>query len=191
MTPEPQKEAALAPGQGREVALGDGKATTDDAAPSTSSRNARTAPVASPLPPESPFVERSAIEALDRIAFLFHIQSEGRGKKLTLATDTLFAPGSDVLDPTSPLRLQGLATALKAQGPHRIRVRSFTDSLGDPQENLMLSERRANALRDYLLAQGVRPDRIVAEGGGATRPIASNATPDGRASNRRIEIVIE
>jgi outer membrane protein OmpA-like peptidoglycan-associated protein len=176
----------------RSVALADPKATADDVASAPASRNARTAPAEAPPPSEPPFVERSAIEALDRVAYVFHVENEGRRKKIALATDPLFAPGSAVLEPSiTAAWLDRLATALKAQGPHLIRVEAFTDSLGEREENRALSEQRANALRDYFLAQGVKPDRIVAEGRGATHPVASNATADGRASNRRVEIWIE
>jgi outer membrane protein OmpA-like peptidoglycan-associated protein len=137
------------------------------------------------------FSERAAVEALDRIAAVFTIQHEPGRKRIVLRSDDLFEPGRDTLTGASSLRLGDLATALRAQGPHTVRVVAYTDALGDPRENVVVSRRRADVIRSYFVAQGVSPDRIVAEGRGATHSIASNATADGRAENRRVEVLIE
>ena len=71
-----------------------------------------------------------------------------------------------------------------------VHVIGHTDSVGSEESNQRLSERRALAVGNYLAAQGVAPGRIIARGFGETRPIASNATPQGRAQNRRVEIRI-
>jgi outer membrane protein OmpA-like peptidoglycan-associated protein/ABC-type nitrate/sulfonate/bicarbonate transport system substrate-binding protein len=70
-----------------------------------------------------------------------------------------------------------------------IRVEGNTDNVGNDAVNQRLSERRAQAIVDYLVGRGVDASRIVARGNGATRPVASNRTPEGRARNRRTDVV--
>ena len=66
----------------------------------------------------------------------------------------------------------------------------YTDSIGTEQYNLGLSQRRANAVKEYLVSKGIAANRIYTEGKGEADPIASNATREGRAQNRRVEIEI-
>jgi outer membrane protein OmpA-like peptidoglycan-associated protein len=70
-----------------------------------------------------------------------------------------------------------------------IRIEGNTDSVGDGDWNRKLSKRRAQAIADYLTSRGVDPARLVARGNGSSRPIASNKTPEGRARNRRTDIL--
>jgi hypothetical protein len=70
-------------------------------------------------------------------------------------------------------------------------IEGYTDSRGSARNNQALSERRAGAVADFLTSQGVPADRITAVGKGASSPIASNATADGRSQNRRVEIVLQ
>ena len=72
-----------------------------------------------------------------------------------------------------------------------ILVEGHTDSHGSKVLNLELSQRRAQTVRDYLASQGIAPERIKAEGLGFTRPVANNKTAEGRANNRRVEIVVQ
>jgi outer membrane protein OmpA-like peptidoglycan-associated protein len=72
----------------------------------------------------------------------------------------------------------------------KVRVEGHTDSKGSDAYNIKLSQRRANAVRDYLIAHGVEADRLVAVGYGETRPVADNGTAEGRARNRRVEFTI-
>jgi len=67
-------------------------------------------------------------------------------------------------------------------------VRGYTDSTGNPAHNLQLSQRRAQAVVDYLVAHGVSSSQLRSEGFGADNPVASNATAAGRAQNRRVTI---
>ena len=66
-------------------------------------------------------------------------------------------------------------------------IEGYTDNVGSPDFNRLLSEHRATAVRDYLIERGIESPRLVAVGRGAENPIASNNTPHGRALNRRIE----
>lgn len=72
----------------------------------------------------------------------------------------------------------------------KVRIEGHTDSVGNEDDNLYLSQDRADSVRRYLVSRGVAKDRVVATGFGETRPIANNDTVDGRARNRRVEFVI-
>jgi outer membrane protein OmpA-like peptidoglycan-associated protein len=71
-----------------------------------------------------------------------------------------------------------------------LSVEGYTDSVGSDAFNQTLSEQRANAVRDYLIQQGLDPASIIATGYGKSNPVASNDTPAGRQQNRRVEIII-
>jgi len=77
---------------------------------------------------------------------------------------------------------------LKEEGDISIVAAGFTDSIGSAEYNMKLSLRRAEAVRDYLVKGGIAPSRIKVEGFGKNDPVASNATADGRAQNRRVEL---
>jgi OOP family OmpA-OmpF porin len=70
---------------------------------------------------------------------------------------------------------------------HVLEIAGYTDSSGNPELNLALSQRRAEAVREALIKAGAEPDMLVAKGFGSADPIASNDTPEGRMRNRRIE----
>jgi OOP family OmpA-OmpF porin len=69
-------------------------------------------------------------------------------------------------------------------------VAGYTDRIGSDAYNQQLSERRAKAVMDYFIGEGVAPDRLKAVGYGKSKPVASNATEEGRAQNRRVELHI-
>jgi outer membrane protein OmpA-like peptidoglycan-associated protein len=109
----------------------------------------------------------------------------------TLQTHELrFVSGSDVLEGTSWPILEAVAAVLKQNGALRIEVAGHTDATGDAKANQSLSERRAAAVKQALVATyGADAGRIVTKGWGAEQPIADNKTADGQAMNRRVEIV--
>lgn len=113
-----------------------------------------------------------------------------RGLVLTLG-DVLFAVGEAGLTPGARGRLDLLAEYLRDNPDRRVVVEGYTDSTGSSDLNLRLSEARANAVREALTARGLSPDRVIAQGYGAARPVASNATEAGRQANRRVEVVIQ
>jgi len=84
--------------------------------------------------------------------------------------------------------LNSVVKVLKEYEKTTIEVSGFTDSTGSDAHNLELSQRRADAVSGYLRGQGVNPARLVAQGFGEQRPIASNDTPAGRQENRRVEL---
>jgi outer membrane protein OmpA-like peptidoglycan-associated protein len=98
-----------------------------------------------------------------------------------------FDSSSAVIDASSNALLDAVAAAVKAC-PGTLRIEGHTDSTGPEDENEVLSRNRALAVRNALVAREVDPERLIAEGYGASRPVAGNTTPEGRARNRRIEI---
>jgi len=79
---------------------------------------------------------------------------------------------------------------LKSRPSIKLGVYGHTDSKGFPGNNLKLSKDRAAAVRNYLLGKGIAPTRLVSEGFGQTKPVATNDTEDGRSQNRRVEFKI-
>ncbi len=99
-----------------------------------------------------------------------------------------FDPNSVNLSPTSRPALESLLELLRAYPDFRVRIAGHTDNTGRPEVNLRLSRERAAAVAAALVARGIDASRVIAQGYGATQPIADNATADGRARNRRIEV---
>jgi outer membrane protein OmpA-like peptidoglycan-associated protein len=134
--------------------------------------------------------EKRARETMDKVAIgAGSVRLDTRGTVITLPGSVLFASSKTVLLPGAQDKLNLVAEALKDQ-TGKIVVEGHTDSQGGDASNQELSQGRAQAVRDYLVARGVPSDRIQARGLAATRPIADNKTPEGRASNRRVEIVV-
>jgi outer membrane protein OmpA-like peptidoglycan-associated protein len=106
--------------------------------------------------------------------------------KLVDGVSVKFATGSAALDPEARAALDRTLDCLK---DGRYEIDGHTDSVGNSAANQRLSEARANAVVDYLRSKGFDAKRLVAVGFGDTRPIADNATAEGRARNRRITIV--
>lgn len=108
---------------------------------------------------------------------------------LTTLNDVTFESNSDRLTPASRDSLSGVVETLKATPTDTVRILAHTDSNGSEAYNLALSIRRAKSVEDFLISQGVAANRLDSEGMGETRPIADNATPRGRAMNRRVELI--
>ena len=99
-----------------------------------------------------------------------------------------FEAGSAALAPGGDAALAAVARLMRDMPGHRVRIGGHTDSRGRAEANVTLSRERAAAVAADLVDRGVEPARIIAKGYGATQPVADNATDDGRARNRRIEI---
>lgn len=113
-----------------------------------------------------------------------------RGVVLTLR-DVLFDLNEYTLKPGGQDELDRLAEFLKEYPNRDVQIQGHTDSTGDESYNMQLSQRRADAVKEYLVSQGIQPNRIRTTGRGESVPLASNETPGGRQINRRVEIVIE
>jgi outer membrane protein OmpA-like peptidoglycan-associated protein len=136
--------------------------------------------------------ERRSQQALADLARIASVKQDTRGTVITLSGGVLFASAKYDLLPAAQANLAQVADALSKNDPDsRIMVAGHTDSQGGESYNLELSQHRAEAVRSFLVSHGVAPDRITAQGFGLAQPIADNASPEGRADNRRVEIVIQ
>ena len=112
-----------------------------------------------------------------------------RGLLVTLG-DVLFAFNKAELTPQASPRLDKLARFLSQFPQRKLLVEGYTDAVGTDAYNMDLSERRAEAIREALVARGIDTTRVVTKGYGKAYPVADNASVDGRAVNRRVEVVI-
>lgn len=114
-----------------------------------------------------------------------------RGEVFTLSGEA-FATGRAALTPAAEVSARALATYLQADGGRaRVRVEGHTDNQGDPSANEALSLRRAQVVADALVAGGVDPARLQVQGLGDAQPVADNASADGQARNRRVEVIVK
>lgn len=105
-------------------------------------------------------------------------------------SDVLFDTGKYTLKPDTKVSLAKVAGILLAYPNLKLQVEGYTDSVGGDDYNQKLSENRADAVRDFLVSQGVSQDNITATGYGKTHPVADNGTAAGRAQNRRVNLVV-
>lgn len=110
--------------------------------------------------------------------------------KLNIPSDISFDTGRADIKPNLRPILDQFATGLSSQPNTEVRIIGHTDSTGTDAINNPLSQRRADATRDYLTARGVDPSHIVTAGRGDHEPVADNNSPEGRARNRRVEIFL-
>jgi outer membrane protein OmpA-like peptidoglycan-associated protein len=112
-------------------------------------------------------------------------------EKLELKATVVFATGTATIAKTSYQPLDEVAAALKDHPDVKsVEIQGHTDDRGGAKANLKLSQRRAEAVRKYLVSRGIAPGRLTAKGYGETRPIASNKTAEGRKANRRVDFVV-
>ncbi len=136
--------------------------------------------------------EKRAQQAAADLAKFATVKQEARGMVITLSGSILFTSAKSELLPAAQLKLNDVATALIKEDPDsRMVVEGHTDSQGGAPYNQQLSQERARVVRDYLVTRGIAGDRITAQGFGLTRPIADNSSTEGRANNRRVEIVVQ
>lgn len=110
--------------------------------------------------------------------------------KLTMSSEVSFDFNAATIKSTFTSPLNKMADIMSRYPQTQIVVVGHTDSIGSEQYNLELSLRRANAVADYLVSQGVEKQRLGTEGRGELEPIALNETASGRAQNRRVEIFV-
>ncbi len=105
-------------------------------------------------------------------------------------SDVLFRSGSFELAPGARERLAKVSGIVLAYPTLHVTIEGHTDSVGSDEYNQQLSERRAQAVRDYFIQQGINAASVEAHGYGKKEPIASNDTPEGRQQNRRVELIL-
>ena len=117
--------------------------------------------------------------------------NNGTALKITFDSGILFAANSNTIHKTSNSALCQFAANLNNHPGTYIHITGHTDNTGRADYNQTLSERRARSVYDYLCEQGVNSIRMIYSGKGIHEPVATNNTLEGRALNRRIEIVVE
>ena len=105
-------------------------------------------------------------------------------------SDVLFATGKYALKPQTQISLAKVAGILQSYPGLKLQVEGYTDNTGSDMFNQKLSENRADAVRSFLIAQGVSPNNISSTGYGESNPVADNNTSAGRAKNRRVQLVV-
>jgi len=155
---------------------GDGVVDGVDACPTVPAQTADGCPPPAPVAAPAPVVVPVAVPAAALPATL-------------VLTGVTFDNDQATLRPDAIAILDRAAVTLQQWGNIKVEVAGYTDSWSDDDHNLKLSQSRAEAVRDYLIAKGVAADRLSARGYGESHPIADNATEMGRAQNRRVELV--
>jgi outer membrane protein OmpA-like peptidoglycan-associated protein len=136
--------------------------------------------------------DKRAAQAQADLARIGTVKQEARGMVITLSGSVLFASAKADLLPDAQIKLNDVAKALAEQDPDsKIVVEGHTDSQGAAAFNQDLSQRRAESVRGYLASHGIASDRMTAQGFGPTRSVADNTSAEGRANNRRVEIVVQ
>lgn len=136
--------------------------------------------------------EKKYAAALADLQKIASVKQEQRGMVITLSGEVLFTSGQATLTAGAIAKLNEVARALTESNPDsNITVEGHTDSQGQRDFNMNLAQKRAEAVREHLVTKGVAADRIKAVGIGPDRPIADNKSAEGRANNRRVEIIVE
>lgn len=131
---------------------------------------------------------QAAMRSLEEIA---KVREESRGMVITLSGAVLFTSGRSELLPIAREKLDKVAEVLQEQDPNKkFVVEGYTDSVGTEENNRRLSQDRADMVRNHLVSRGVPASQITAIGKGESSPVADNKSPEGRANNRRVEIVV-
>ncbi|MDP4199236.1 MAG: OmpA family protein [Bacteroidota bacterium] len=129
----------------------------------------------------------NVFESLDRDLKLSKIEA---GTAIALR-NVFFETDKAMLLPASFPELGRVKELLQAHPEYKLEIAGHTDSLGSEQHNQQLGKSRAEAVREYLVQQGIEGSRLTAKSYGSSKPVATNATDEGRAMNRRVEFVIE
>ncbi|MDP2359678.1 MAG: OmpA family protein [bacterium] len=125
------------------------------------------------------------------LADLAAVTEEARGRVITISGSVLFASNQSTLLPAARTRINQVADVLLTTGERNLIIEGHTDSQGSDSHNLALSQARADRIRDVLVQKGYAASRIQTRGLGEGRPISDNTNAEGRANNRRVEIIVE
>lgn len=127
---------------------------------------------------------------LQQLNQVLQTKSTGKGLVVNLS-DVLFDSGETTLKPVAKVPLAKLSGIISAYPDLKLEIDGYTDNTGGAELNQKLSELRAGAVRDFLVAQGVSSRNVAVRGFGQNDPIAANETPAGRQLNRRVELVVD
>ena len=143
------------------------------------------------LRPRPAFARKAAMRAQlsERLNKILATRDSARGLIVSMP-DVLFGTGAYSLKPGAREKLAKVAGILIAYPELNIQVGGYTDNVGNDEMNQKLSEKRADAVRDFLVEQGVSASSVSARGFGNTVPVASNDNSSGRQENRRVELVV-
>jgi outer membrane protein OmpA-like peptidoglycan-associated protein len=128
-------------------------------------------------------------QLLTQLNLILETRDTARGLIINMS-DVLFDTGRYTLKPGAREKLAKISGIVLAHPTLKLEVEGHTDSVGGDAYNQTLSEQRARAVQEYLVAQGVSPAKVTAKGFGKTMPVADNNTPAGRQRNRRVELVV-
>ena len=128
-------------------------------------------------------------QLLDQFNAILRTRDTARGLIVNMS-DVLFDTAKYTLRPGAREKLAKVSGIILSHPGLKIQVEGHTDSVGGDEYNMRLSENRANAVRTFLIDQGVNPENVGAEGFGKTMPVADNSTAAGRQMNRRVELVV-
>lgn len=132
---------------------------------------------------------RLETEQLARLVTELNARDTERGLVVTLG-DVLFATGQSTIVGANNSNLGRLAVFLNQYEERTVLIEGHTDSVGEESSNMSLSQRRADAVKNYLVREGIAANRLSAIGKGEGSPISSNVTDTGRQQNRRVEVII-
>lgn len=135
------------------------------------------------------YMDKQAKDIEDEVEDVKVVRVE-EGIDVTFDSGILFGFDKSDLNPNAKENIAKLSRILNEYPDTRLTIQGHTDSKGDENYNRSLSSKRANAVRDYLVANGVKGGRLNTTAYGETAPIATNETEAGRAQNRRVEVVI-
>jgi outer membrane protein OmpA-like peptidoglycan-associated protein len=135
-------------------------------------------------------LEAKLKDARDTIAKIAAVKDDDRGMVITLSGEVLFKTGKWDLKAGAMAKLDQIAEALRGK-EQPIVVLGFTDNVGTRENNMDLSQKRANSVREYLVSRGIPADLVTGQGKGPDDPINDNTSVEGRAANRRVEIVVQ
>lgn len=125
----------------------------------------------------------------DQLNTVLATSESARGLIVNMS-DVLFDTGKYTLKPSTKISLAKVAGILLAYPGLKVQVEGYTDSVGGDEYNQKLSENRASTVKDFLVSQGVSASNITSQGFGKTDPVADNSTAEGRAQNRRVNLVV-
>jgi outer membrane protein OmpA-like peptidoglycan-associated protein len=165
-------------------------AVSQDALGRTQMQLQTTAGLAAQQQAQMQTLEAKLKDARETIAKIASVKDDDRGMVITLPGEVLFKTGKSDLKPAAMAKLDQIAEALAGKD-EPIVVHGYTDNVGTRDHNMGLSQSRAQSVRDYLVSKGIPKDLIESRGDGPDSPIADNTSLEGRAQNRRVEIVVQ